>query len=83
MEAEIPDALAKAIIEALIRPEVNSGNLYQGIKNFYSFFSDQEIQEMIEEDHGAEVTCQFCNTTYQFTEEELKEILYAKHMENR
>ena len=45
--------------------------------------SDQEIQEMIEEDHGAEVTCQFCNTTYQFTEEELKEILYAKHMENR
>ncbi|MFC2695797.1 MAG: TPM domain-containing protein [Candidatus Absconditicoccaceae bacterium] len=62
LEAEIPDALAKAIIEALIRPEVNSGNLYQGIKNFYSFFSDQEIKAQVkqllpeEEDSSSQMT---------------------------
>jgi molecular chaperone Hsp33 len=35
---------------------------------------EQEIQEMIEEDHGAEAVCHFCRTKYQFNEEELKEL---------
>lgn len=34
-----------------------------------------EIQAMIEEDHGCEIKCHFCNTAYQFSEEELKELL--------
>lgn len=34
-----------------------------------------EIQAMIEEDHGCEIKCHFCNTAYQFNEEELKELL--------
>lgn len=34
----------------------------------------QEIQEMIEEDHGAEAVCHFCRTKYHFTEEELEKI---------
>lgn len=34
----------------------------------------QEIQEMIDEDRGAETQCHFCNETYQFTEEELKQL---------
>lgn len=34
-----------------------------------------EIQAMIDEDHGCEIKCQFCNTAYQFDEEELKELL--------
>lgn len=34
-----------------------------------------EIQTMIEEDHGCEIKCHFCNTAYQFSEEELKELL--------
>lgn len=33
-----------------------------------------QINEMIEQDHGAEAVCQFCGTKYQFSEEELLEI---------
>ncbi|MFU0791281.1 Hsp33 family molecular chaperone HslO [Virgibacillus proomii] len=32
---------------------------------------EAEIQNMIDEDHGAEASCHFCNHTYHFTEEEL------------
>ncbi|WP_305080942.1 Hsp33 family molecular chaperone HslO [Oceanobacillus sp. CFH 90083] len=35
---------------------------------------EEEIQQMIDEDHGAEATCHFCNERYTFTEEELKEL---------
>lgn len=34
-----------------------------------------EIKAMIEEDHGAEATCHFCNEQYYITEEELKTLL--------
>src|SRR5699024_8221289 len=36
-----------------------------------------EIQNMIEEDHGAEATCHFCNETYRITEEELEKLLHS------
>ncbi|WEV45228.1 Hsp33 family molecular chaperone HslO [Streptococcaceae bacterium ESL0687] len=36
-----------------------------------------ELEALIEEDHGAEVTCQFCNKHYEFTENDLKEIINA------
>jgi molecular chaperone Hsp33 len=36
-----------------------------------------EIRQMIEEDHGAEATCHFCNEKYHFTEEELEELIRA------
>lgn len=32
----------------------------------------EEISDMIEKDHGAEIVCHFCHTKYNFTEEELK-----------
>lgn len=35
---------------------------------------EKEIQEMIDEDHGADAVCHFCRTTYHFDEEELKEL---------
>ncbi|MCM3397990.1 Hsp33 family molecular chaperone HslO [Oceanobacillus profundus] len=34
----------------------------------------EEIQNMIDEDHGAEASCHFCNETYYFTEAELEEL---------
>ncbi|MDY0404022.1 Hsp33 family molecular chaperone HslO [Virgibacillus sp. 179-BFC.A HS] len=35
---------------------------------------NEEIQSMIDEDHGAEAVCHFCNETYHFTEQELEEL---------
>ncbi|MEG0177576.1 Hsp33 family molecular chaperone HslO [Anaerorhabdus sp.] len=35
----------------------------------------KDIQEMIDEDHGCQVKCEYCNKTYDFSEDELKFIL--------
>lgn len=43
--------------------------------------SRDELKKMIDEDQGAEVTCNFCNAIYSFTKEELQEIL-KKNEEN-
>lgn len=44
------------------------------MKEALSTLNKDEIKKMIEEDHGCEIVCNWCNTPYQFTEEELKEI---------
>ena len=36
--------------------------------------SKEERQKMIEEDHGCEITCNFCNEKYYFNEEELRDL---------
>lgn len=36
---------------------------------------EAEVKAMIEEDHGAEANCHFCNEVYQVTEEELEALL--------
>ena len=36
-----------------------------------------ELGDMIDEDHGAEVTCRFCDKVYTFTEEDLRALLKA------
>lgn len=35
-----------------------------------------DIEDMIAQDHGAEIICQFCDTTYTFTESDLETILH-------
>ncbi|MCE2141507.1 redox-regulated molecular chaperone Hsp33, partial [Streptococcus thermophilus] len=40
----------------------------EGIKSL----GRQPIEEMIAEDHGAEIICQFCENKYEYSEEELK-----------
>ena len=40
-----------------------------------STLKKEDLQAMIEEDHGAQITCNFCNERYSFGEEELREIL--------
>lgn len=34
-----------------------------------------QLKEMIEQDHGAELVCRFCQNKYQFSEDELKKIV--------
>lgn len=38
----------------------------------------KDLQEMKDEDHGCEITCQFCSKQYHFTEEELQSIMEFK-----
>ena len=40
---------------------------------------EKELEEMIREDHGAELTCEFCREQYSFTEDEIKELLGGIH----
>lgn len=44
------------------------------IANAIVGLGNEEIQSMIDEDHGAEASCHFCNEKYQFTVEELEEL---------
>lgn len=43
-----------------------------------STLSADQLQSMIDEDHGAEVTCNFCNETYHFSEDDLRDVLAAQ-----
>ena len=36
------------------------------------------VKEMKDEDHGAEITCQFCQTHYHFDENDLEELIRDK-----
>ena len=47
--------------------------------NAMSLISKEDIEEMICEDHGAHVKCQYCEKEYSFTEDDLKEVL-NKHV---
>ncbi len=38
----------------------------------------RELEDMIHKDHGAHITCIFCKKEYNFSEDELKEILFKK-----
>lgn len=40
---------------------------------------DSELDAIINEDHGADLKCQFCHKSYHFTEEDLKQIQANKH----
>ena len=62
--------------------KVEYGNFPSGIKENKEKMEEalttlhtKDLEDMINEDHGCEITCQFCNTHYQFSEDELKEIL--------
>lgn len=51
------------------------------IHNLIAAMPEEEIQAMIDENHGAEANCRFCNKQYTFTEGELCDILAKKKNE--
>lgn len=44
---------------------------------------NKEIQAMIDEDHGAKVICNFCESEYQYSEDDLKALLSKKHNDKK
>jgi molecular chaperone Hsp33 len=48
-------------------------------KDSLATLHDSDLQEMIEDGKDAEIVCQYCNTKYDFSTEELKQILEKKH----
>ena len=44
------------------------------MKRVLTTLSEEERMKMIEEDHGCEITCNFCNERYHFSEEELRDL---------
>ena len=48
------------------------------IASLIASMPEDEIRQMIDEDHGAEANCRFCRKQYHFTEDELREILARK-----
>lgn len=48
------------------------------IHNLIAAMPEEEIQAMIDENHGAEANCRFCNKQYVFTEQELEKIIVKK-----
>jgi molecular chaperone Hsp33 len=48
------------------------------IRSLIASMPKEEIQAMIDENHGAEANCRFCNKRYTFTENELEELLKKK-----
>ena len=44
---------------------------------------EKDLTEMIEDGKGAEIHCHYCNTYYNFTSREIREILESKRAENR
>lgn len=55
----------------------------EGFYRSLKLIQRHEIEQMLHEDHGAEIVCEYCKTKYQFTEEDLKRILEEKDVENR
>ena len=56
----------------------NNTNIYRYTKETaLQSVGRDEIEDMINKDGGAEVSCHFCNRTYRFTGEELRALLTA------
>lgn len=48
------------------------------LKTVFKGINKKELQDMLEKDKGAEVTCTFCRKKYIFTEDDLKSIIKSK-----
>lgn len=63
------------VIVSTRRPQYRCDCSRERIEKALIAVGAEELNDMIHEDHGAEVTCHFCNKTYRFTELQLKTLL--------
>ena len=55
----------------------------EGFAAALQLLKEEDLEEMISDGKGAEIHCQYCNTYYNYTTEELEAILEKKRVENR
>lgn len=60
------------------RCDCSKDRFYRGLMTL----AESDLNEMIDDGKGAECVCQYCNTPYFFSTEELKKILEDKHVED-
>ncbi|MDR1795481.1 MAG: Hsp33 family molecular chaperone HslO [Erysipelotrichaceae bacterium] len=79
-DGKTPSAIAKELFEDTkliharridFRCDCSRERMYRAL----TVVDRDELVDMIEKDHGAEVTCNYCNAKYQFTEQELRDLL--------
>ena len=63
------------VIEKGIRPIYECDCSKENMANALATINKEELKQMIEEDGKAELICHFCNKKYNFSKEELEEIL--------
>lgn len=83
-----PEDMVNTLLEGL-RPEIlettpvrfHCGCSKEHVSRALSTIQTGELDQMIQEGESIEVKCHFCNSTYHFTVEELKEILAQRNKE--
>ncbi|CCV64970.1 33 kDa chaperonin (Heat shock protein 33 homolog) [Alteracholeplasma palmae J233] len=50
----------------------------EGFASSLSYLDNKTLEELIHEDHGAEINCHFCGKKYHFSENDLKDIINNK-----
>lgn len=73
-EEIIKETFSDAIILSHQDIKFSCGCSKEGMETALHTLSKDELNQMIEEDHGCEITCHWCNESYQFSEEELRAI---------
>lgn len=63
------------VVDASIEPVYECGCSKEKFSDSLMTLGEKQLTEIIEEDGKAEIECQFCNKKYNFTKEELEEIL--------
>ncbi|HEW4244427.1 Hsp33 family molecular chaperone HslO [Streptococcus pneumoniae] len=76
LKAIYGDEAYKRLSEEEIRFQCDCS--HERFMNALASLPSSDLQEMKEEDHGAEITCQFCQTTYNFDEKDLEELIRDK-----
>lgn len=61
-------------VELKLKCECNKGKYARILKKL----PNKDLQEMIDQDHGCEVVCKFCNKKYQFSQETLQGFVDSK-----
>lgn len=63
------------VIDASITPVYECGCSKEKFADSLITLGEEQLKELIEEDEKAEIQCQFCNNKYNFSKQELEEIL--------